>query len=229
MTGLAAGRESGIGEGGGSPGRALIGRGMRGVGPPGGVQLLGGAQRAGRLSGVLLGLAEPGNRLGERGQPGDQHERPERRVAGDVPVGRQQPGGPPQAIAGRRGRGDTAVGCPGCAVVRVGGLAENPAAQRRGGHAQGVGRGPGRVRGQGRISPGMHPDLNGRVISDAGGVVPDRAALGRGERVIPASCPEHSSGGAAWAGSGRRRVSRPRTRPATRPWWCRRAGRRRTR
>ena len=146
---------------------------------------LGGAERAGGLGGALLGLAELGDRLGERGQTGDQHDRPERRVAGEVPVGRQQPGGPPQAIAGRGGRGDTAVGGAGGAVVRVSGLAEDPAAQRGGGRVQGVGRRPRpRPRPTAGSVRGERPDLRGRPVGGPGGVLPDRASLGRGERVI---------------------------------------------
>jgi hypothetical protein len=37
------------------------------------VELPGGAQGAGGLGGVLLGAPEIGDRLGERGQPDDQH------------------------------------------------------------------------------------------------------------------------------------------------------------
>jgi hypothetical protein len=49
------------------------------------VELLGGAQGTGGLGGVLLALPQVGDRLGEHGQPDDQHQRPERRVTGDDP------------------------------------------------------------------------------------------------------------------------------------------------
>jgi hypothetical protein len=40
----------------------------------GGVQLSGCGEGCGGLGGVLLGVAESGDGLGERGQPGDEHE-----------------------------------------------------------------------------------------------------------------------------------------------------------
>ena len=116
--------------------------------------MLGGAQGAGGLRGVLLAVPQVRDRLGEHGQPDDQHQRAERRVAGDVPVGGQQPGGPAQAIPGRGGRGAAPVRCPCRAVVGVGGLAENPAAQRGGGCVQRVRRRPRGVSGGARIVPG---------------------------------------------------------------------------
>jgi len=39
------------------------------------VQLPGGPHRSGGLGGALLGLAEPGDRFGEGGEPGDQRDR----------------------------------------------------------------------------------------------------------------------------------------------------------
>jgi hypothetical protein len=44
---------------------------------------------------VPLGFAEFGDGFSERGQPGEEHERDHRPVAGRVGEGRQQPGGLP--------------------------------------------------------------------------------------------------------------------------------------
>ncbi|MGH3402814.1 MAG: hypothetical protein ACRDRJ_09980 [Streptosporangiaceae bacterium] len=48
------------------------------------MQAPGGPQRGGGLGGVLLGVAEFGDGFGECGQPGDEHDRGERPVAGQV-------------------------------------------------------------------------------------------------------------------------------------------------
>jgi len=75
------------------------GRAARGVQVPGG-----GAGRGG-LGGPLLDLAQLGDGLGERGQPGDQHERGERQAGGQAGGRGDEPGGPAQLVPGRaRGR-----------------------------------------------------------------------------------------------------------------------------
>ena len=62
-----------------------------------------------------------------------------------------QPGGLAELVPGRGGRRDAAVGCAGGAVVGVGGLAQDAAAEHGGGDVQGVGGGPGGVGGGGRV------------------------------------------------------------------------------
>ena len=147
------------------------------------MQLPGGVQRGGGLGGVLLGLAQPGDRLSERGQPGQQHDRGQCRVFGEVGERGDQPGGAAQLVPGRGGGGDAGVGGAGGAVIGVSGLAEDAAAQRGGGHVQGVGGGPGGIGGGGRIGARQRPDISGGVLGGAGGVLPDRVPLRRGERV----------------------------------------------
>ena len=155
------------------PGRTF-GGGACGV-----VQLPGGLERAGGLGGVLLGLAQPGDRLGERGQPGEQHDRGQRRVPGEVGERGDEASGAAQLVPGRGGGRDAGVGGAGGAVVGVGGLAQDAAAERGGGHVQGVGGGPGGIGGGGRVGAGQQPYPGGGVFGGPGGVLPDRVPLGR--------------------------------------------------
>jgi len=70
-----------VGGGASALGRARLCRRCR---AGGGVQLFGGGAGGGGLGGVLLGLAESGDGFGERGQPGDEHDRGHGPVAGQV-------------------------------------------------------------------------------------------------------------------------------------------------
>ena len=136
-------REARAGEsGGGAGGGTAAGGGDLGAC---GAQPLRGAEGAGCLSCALLGVAQAGDCLGERGQPGDQHQWPERRISSDERERRQQPCGPAQAVPGQCRRRDPAVGCPRGTVVGISGVPENPAAQRGGSGMQGIGGGPGSI------------------------------------------------------------------------------------
>jgi len=48
------------------------------------VQAFSGMQCGGRLAGTLLGVAEFGDGFGERGQPGDEHNRGHRPILGEI-------------------------------------------------------------------------------------------------------------------------------------------------
>ena len=180
----------------------------------------------GGLGGVALGFAQLGDRPASLARrmssviwaPGVRHGA----------AGGQQPGGAAQAVPRGDPEGNPAVGRARGAVVGVGGLAEYPAAQRGGGGVQGVGRSPGSIGGRRRVSGGDVADLLRSIRRRAGGVLPDRVSFGRGEPV-PGWGPVAASGGAAWAGSGRRRASRRQTRPGYPPGRCRRVGRPRIR
>jgi len=71
----------------------------------GGVQLLGGDAGRGGLGGVLLGVAELGDGFGERGQPGDEHDRGHGAVAGQGGERGQQPGGLAEVVTAGDGGG----------------------------------------------------------------------------------------------------------------------------
>ena len=74
------------------------------------VQPFGGLAGGGGLGGVLLGLAELGDGVGERGEADDQRGLGEGAVVAGERGGGQQPGGPAQAVPGRgaaRGSGRT--------------------------------------------------------------------------------------------------------------------------
>jgi hypothetical protein len=90
--------------------------------PGGGLQVPGAGAGGGGLGGALLGVAEMGDRFGKRGEAGDEQDRGEGRVAGQVRQCAEQPGGLSQLVACRGGDGDAAVGGAGGAVVEVGGL-----------------------------------------------------------------------------------------------------------
>jgi len=92
----------------------------------------------GGLRGALLGVAQLGDRLSQRGQPGDQHDRRERRIFGEAGERGDQPGGAAQPVPGRGGRRDAPVGGAGGPVVGVGGLPQDAAAERGSGHVQRV-------------------------------------------------------------------------------------------
>jgi hypothetical protein len=83
----------------------------------GGVQLFGGGAGCGGLGGVLLGVAEFGDGFGERGQPGDEHDRRHGPVAGQAGERGHDPGGLAELVPGRGWWRDTAVGWAGGAVV----------------------------------------------------------------------------------------------------------------
>jgi hypothetical protein len=76
----------------------------------------------GSLGGSLLSVAEVGDGFGERGEPGDEQDRGESRVVGQVRQRAEQPGCLSQLVACWGGCGDAAVGGAGGAVVGVGGL-----------------------------------------------------------------------------------------------------------
>ena len=191
-----------------------------------GVQAPGGPQRGGGLGGVLLGFAEFGDGFGERGQPGNEHDRGQRPVAGQVGERGQQPGGLPELVPGRGGQGDAAIGRAGGTVVGVGGLAQDAAAElaaatcrvsevAQAASAAAAGSVQARVRicavasAATRVACSQTAFRSSAVSRHAGRVWP-----GAG-----------STAAAAWASSDPRRVSRRRTRPGRRPWWCRRAAR----
>ena len=126
----------------------------------GGVHAFGGGSGSCGLGSVLLGIAQLGDGFGERGQTGDEHDRGELPVAGEVGERRQKPGGLAEPVPGEGGRGMCRWGA-GSAVVRVGALAQDAAADRGGGHVQCVEGGPGSVDGCSRTSPGQGVDVGG--------------------------------------------------------------------
>ena len=164
------------GELGGGAG-AWAGRGWRAE--PGGWRRAGVRRRVGGggLGGVPLGFAEFGDGFGERGQSRDEHDRGYASVAGQAGECGQQPGGLAKLVPGPRRWRDAAVGWAGGAVVGVGGLAQDAAAEHGGGHVQGVGGGPGSVGGGRRIGRGQVADLRCGVGSDARSMLPDRVSL----------------------------------------------------
>ena len=177
-------------------------RGLRALpnGPPGrpichAVQSFRSPAGGSGLGSVVLGVAEFGDGVGERGEAGDQRDLREVAVVAGERGGGQQPGGPAQAAASRSGSGDPPVGGAGCAVVRAGGLADHPAAQRRSGSMQGVAGGPCGVCCCGRVTGGGEgQDLPGRVGGGAGGVLPDRGSF-LGRELAARNC-----AGVGWAG-----------------------------
>jgi hypothetical protein len=70
-----------MGGGAGTRSRAWLRRRGR---AGGGVEAFGGGAGCGGLGGALLGFAQAGDGFGERGQPGDEHDRGQRSVAGEV-------------------------------------------------------------------------------------------------------------------------------------------------
>src|SRR5450755_1256972 len=100
---------------------------MGGGGACGGVQMVGRLERAGGLGGVPLGFAESGDCLGERGQPGEQHDRGERRVFGEVGERGDEPGGAAQLVPGRGGAGGWGGGGGGGGGGKGGGGGGGPA------------------------------------------------------------------------------------------------------
>jgi hypothetical protein len=66
---------------------------------------------------------------------------------------------------------------PGGAVVGIGSLAQDTAAECGDGHVQGIGGGPGGVGGGSRVGPGQGADLRGGINGCAGGVIPDGVPL----------------------------------------------------
>jgi hypothetical protein len=76
----------------------------------GGVQLFGSGAGCGGLGGVLLRFAEFVDGFGERGQPGDEHDRGHGLVAGQAGQRGQQPGGLAEPVPGRRRWRDAAIG-----------------------------------------------------------------------------------------------------------------------
>ena len=162
------------------------------AGPGAAVQAVPGVRRrtvvrrrvgGGGLGGVLLGVAEFGDGFGERGQPGDEHDRGHgrgrrsgrrtRTAAGRPGGAGSRPGwaaGCGHRVGGRRGRRRRrpGAGC-GCRARRQprAGCRRWPRRRQR--------RQPGRSR------PG--PDLRGGVGGGAGGVIPDRVPLRGGEPV----------------------------------------------
>lgn len=164
-------------------GRGALCRRRRDPGASCGMQALGRVAGGGSLNGVPLCLTQLSNVLHERGKACDQRDLREGTVAADRRGGGQQPGCAAQADP-RWGRArDTPIGGTGSAVVGIGGLAQHPAPQRRRSGMQGVGGGPGGVRGRERVGSGEVADLSGSVGGSAGGVLPDRVAFGRGERL----------------------------------------------
>ena len=187
----------------------------------GSVQLFGGGVGCGGLGGVLLGFAEFGDGFGECGQPGDEDDRGHGAVAGQVGERGQQPGGLAELVPSPRRWRDTAKGRACGAVVGVGGLAQDAAAEHGGGRVQGVGGGPGGVGGGSRVGPGQVADLRCGVGGGAGGMVPDRVAFLGGEgQIRPAGCGPVRGPPLLQLGPAqiRLRVSRRRTRPVRRPW-----------
>lgn len=167
----------------GHNGEALGGQpryfGGRGLPPPveapaQGAQMPGRTSGSGRLSGMLLYLAQFDDRLHERGQGGGVV------LAGERGTG-QQPGRLAQARTGRSGTGRPAVVDPGGPGVGVRRPAQFPAAERAGGQC--VGCGPGGVAGGARISGGAAADLTPGASRGAGRVLPDRVPFRRGERI----------------------------------------------
>ena len=209
-------------------GRGLLLRKVRARG----VQVPGCPARRGGLRRALLHVAEVGDRVGERGEAGDQRNLGEGAVVADERGSRQQPRRPPQPVPSRGPARYPRVRRAGGAGVSVRRLAHHPAAQRGRGGVQGVRRGPGSIGDRVRITGGgAGADLLRGIARGAGGVLPDRVPLSRSEQVTgPGVLPRwRPSGGAASAGSGQRRASPRRTTPAPHPAPCRRPGRRRIR
>jgi hypothetical protein len=77
----------------------------------------------------------------------------------------------------------------GGAVVGVGGLAQDAAAQHGGGRVQGIGGGPGSVGGGSGIRPGQVADLRRGVGGGEGDVLPERIALPGGQVQMRAAGP----------------------------------------
>src|ERR1035441_2728139 len=133
------------------------------------MQVFGRVAGGGSLGGVPLCLTQVCDVFHERGEAGDQRDLRECRVAADGCGGGQQPGCAAQAVPGRGGARDAPVGGAGGAVVGIGGLAQPPAAQRGRGGMQGVGGGPGGVRGRSRVGGGGVGGLIGSAGGGGGG------------------------------------------------------------
>ena len=145
----------------------------------------------------------------------DQDDRGQGAVAGQVGERADQPGGLAQPVPGRAGGRDAPVRRAGGAVVGVGGLAQDAAAERGGGHVQRVRGGPRGVGGSGRVASRERADLRGGLGRDPGGVLPPGVPLRRRQAGIGRRGPARPTAGTAWARSGRRRACRPRTTPGS--------------
>ena len=132
----------------------------------------GGAEGGGGLGGALLGFAQLGDGLGERGQPDDKHDRGEPAVPGEVGVRGDEPGGMAELVPYRGRGGHPPVGLAGGTVERVGSLPQCAAAERGGGYVQRVGRSIGGVGGGCGVGGGVEPYLGGGIGGGAGGVLP---------------------------------------------------------
>jgi len=148
-------------------------RDRRGVTSAGGVQVLSRPTRGGCMGGVPLCHAQFSDGFDQRGKVGDKRDLGADRVIAECGGG-QQPGRMAQAVPDRRGARDASAGATGGAVKGIGGLTEDPAAQRGRGGVQGVGSGPCGVRCRSGVSASQVADLPGSIIGSAGGMFPDR-------------------------------------------------------
>jgi len=127
------------------------------------MQAFGRVAGGGSLGSVPLCFTQVSDGLHERDKPRDQRDLGKGSVVADRRSGGQQSGCAAQAVSRWGGARDAPVGGTGGAVVRIGGLAQYPAAHRGRGGMQGVGSGPGRIGRGGGVGGGEVADLGGGV------------------------------------------------------------------